>query len=1030
MNRLSRYCDGVMEAAWLVAIFSTALYFTLDTIRSFEPDKISLVRSAVLVALTCWGIKLISEGRPHWRKISRASWQKLARIPLVVPVSIMALVYLISSAFSISPLTSLQGSYDRAQGLYSLMTYIFLFAVIAANLRRSEQVNRLIAVLAAASFVVDVYAFLQHFGLDSANWVEFSGERIISTIGHPIFAGAFLSLVVVLLPGQIILAIQSFQKNRAAGLPWLLQAGLYSLIALMNLLAIWYTVSRGPLIGLFFGLVFMGMSMLAYWKLRRVFYGFLAVAVTIAALIALLNLPNGPLNSLRDSPYVGPFGHILDSEGGTGRTRVLMWNGVSRLVQPHEPVRFPDRSTDRWNILRPVVGYGPETLKLVFEDYYNIESFVLESRDLLTDHAHNEFWDLLAFYGVLGLLAEYALFLSLFFYALKWMGFIVTPADRNAYWGLALGGGMLGGIGIRLLLGTEFLGLGLPFGLLAGPMGILIYRIFRPTPAQNHPSPWKMLTLIGLFTLILTHYVEILFGIPVSPTRTLFWIASALLLVVGGLLPQEEEPETETEPDRLDELQQVALTAGLVTALTATLAPGFVNNNLRAQDAGSILINSLTMIARPAPHDSAGILFLFLGAIIIPVLVFQTQSDGQRRRGLAWPNLFFALGISLFASLLIWLLRSALLATLSRPAADIESFFANVSMPLTAHYLILFFILLVLGWAIAIPNQQRPIAKSPQAIAGYVILPILAVSGIVFFNIRPIQANTLAQQARTVAAGQQYQDALSIYDRVLELAPNEDTYYIQAAEAVVHLANSLPDPSKRETLYQIAHDDLKTAYDLNPLFINNIFSLARLYREWGEQTSNDSLRAARFLQSNIYFTAGLADRPYRVNLWLEWAELQAQMGNLASAREKINTVIATDPTYAPIYGLSGRLYAAEAQNQADPLKRDELLQKALVDFIKEVETYKNNGQNPALALFDLGDGYFSLQQYDQARAAYLQAADLNVGDFQWQLYEKIAETSGYLNDRASQREYLQKALDAAPVAEKPSIRQKLNQLAP
>ena len=53
-NRLSRFCEGVMEATWLLGLIITPLFFNIFSSRVFEPDKITTLRSLALVALVAW----------------------------------------------------------------------------------------------------------------------------------------------------------------------------------------------------------------------------------------------------------------------------------------------------------------------------------------------------------------------------------------------------------------------------------------------------------------------------------------------------------------------------------------------------------------------------------------------------------------------------------------------------------------------------------------------------------------------------------------------------------------------------------------------------------------------------------------------------------------------------------------------------------------------------------------------------------------------------------------------------------------
>src|SRR5512136_1307945 len=102
-NRISRYADGVMEACWLLALILSPLFFDIYSSRVFEPDKVTLVRSLALVTLAAWLVKIISEGGVRFDRIvmdARGRLYTLLRQPLVAPVVVFMVVYLISTIFS------------------------------------------------------------------------------------------------------------------------------------------------------------------------------------------------------------------------------------------------------------------------------------------------------------------------------------------------------------------------------------------------------------------------------------------------------------------------------------------------------------------------------------------------------------------------------------------------------------------------------------------------------------------------------------------------------------------------------------------------------------------------------------------------------------------------------------------------------------------------------------------------------------------------------------------------------------------
>ncbi len=67
-TKLSRFCEAIMEAAWIVALIVAPVFFNIYSSRIFEPDKISLLRSLAIIILFAWLIKSSEEGWVHFRQ--------------------------------------------------------------------------------------------------------------------------------------------------------------------------------------------------------------------------------------------------------------------------------------------------------------------------------------------------------------------------------------------------------------------------------------------------------------------------------------------------------------------------------------------------------------------------------------------------------------------------------------------------------------------------------------------------------------------------------------------------------------------------------------------------------------------------------------------------------------------------------------------------------------------------------------------------------------------------------------------------
>ncbi|MEI7772088.1 MAG: hypothetical protein WCI67_18990, partial [Chloroflexales bacterium] len=56
---ISRWCERIIEACWVLALTLVPIYFNLFTARHFEPDKATTLRSLVLIAAAMGLIRAI-----------------------------------------------------------------------------------------------------------------------------------------------------------------------------------------------------------------------------------------------------------------------------------------------------------------------------------------------------------------------------------------------------------------------------------------------------------------------------------------------------------------------------------------------------------------------------------------------------------------------------------------------------------------------------------------------------------------------------------------------------------------------------------------------------------------------------------------------------------------------------------------------------------------------------------------------------------------------------------------------------------
>ncbi len=257
---LSIWCERILEAGWLAIMALIPIYFNLLSARHFEPDKATTLRALVLFMAAIGIIRLLelvsanqsstaTEAEPQDAPATSSSnpfagvWKWINSVPLLFPALLYALVFLLTTFTSVVPHTSFWGSYQRLQGTYTNLSYIGLFLIILATMRRRQQLERLIVVVMMTALAVSGYGVLQHLGLDPLPWRGDVIARVASTMGNSIFVAAYLIMAVPfalfwLFTRLSVAASAPTSSNPRNDLLWLLVFALHVIGTLTLLLAV------------------------------------------------------------------------------------------------------------------------------------------------------------------------------------------------------------------------------------------------------------------------------------------------------------------------------------------------------------------------------------------------------------------------------------------------------------------------------------------------------------------------------------------------------------------------------------------------------------------------------------------------------------------------------------------------------------------------------------------------------------------------------------------------------------------------
>jgi tetratricopeptide (TPR) repeat protein len=1091
-TKISAFCDKVMEAGWLLALVIVPLFFDVYSSRVFEPDKIGLLRTIATFMVVAWLAKfaeevLAGEGGRQVTGEPRAL-DRFLRTPLVVPTLLMAVVYILATITSVVPRISLWGSYQRLQGTYTTFSYMVVFLVILQTLRRPEQVRRLLTTMILTSLPIALYGLLQHYHLDPLPWGGDVVSRVASNMGNPIFVGAYLIMVVPLTLARMIqlgttalgdlrreiklglglvfgalLVVQTwawstigFERGLLAALLIMVMLALaaiyfrrpvvrfvllggYGFTLSAQLVCIYFTASRGPWLGMIGSLFFFGVLYAFARRWRKTTVALVSGAILLFFVLILMNVPNTPLAQIRNLPYVGRLGSVFETEGGTGKVRVLIWEGVVNMLQA--------------NPLRTLIGYGPESMYVAYNPYYPPDLAHYEARNASPDRSHNETFDSLVITGVLGFIVYMFLFLSLFYYGLSALGLIHDRIRKILYLVCSIAGSLLGVIVVSMVEGSlRFAGVGLPLGLMVGLSAYVAVSAIidllgkrQEEPSASRLGGWDLLLVVALVSAVVGHFIEIHFGIAIAATRTYFWSYAALLVIVGqGWIKAPEmaekaeraEHSATTAPAvkggatrqvvhrkggrrgataaaftqavvRVESVRAQLLAMAVVVGLImSTMFWDYTTNPLGSSSPLSVLATSLTTFAAKRAPDqiTLGMLWLFLATFVIAALISVSEvadSDGETRDVTWWLS---SLGILTLVAAGIGGLFALIHAARLDPRSDVSN--------LIYEYYIWVFILWIALTTVLHLSLPRPTSVVRGLMfLGYPILILLCALFIDGANSRIVKADVLYKQGLRYDQEGNWDNAIYFYQKAIDVTPNEDFYYLFRGRALMERAKQESDAKTRDVYFGRAQTSLEQAHRLNPLNTDHLANMGRLQRTWAEVDTDTKSRQAKLERALGYYAEATQSSPHNAQLFNEWGLVYYMLGNPDQAKVKYDQSLALDQQFAQTYHLMGDIYLAnKAWDQAIPF-----YQKAVVVDPGLMQSWSA-----------LGYCYSQLGDYNQAIIANMKVIDLYPKD-----YSTLKNLSILYNEAQSMTQALdfgERALAVAPDQEKASLQSFVQQL--
>ncbi|MBI5456384.1 O-antigen ligase family protein [Candidatus Kaiserbacteria bacterium] len=382
---------GIFALPFIVLVVSRSLFFPFITGKNFT------FRILVEIVGTAWlALAFVKDVyRP------KRSWILLAFAAFVVAIGI-------SDMFGVNAFKSFWSNYERMEGWVTL-AHLLVYLTASVSILSTEGLwKRWWQVSLGVSAFVAFYGLLQLAGFITINQ---GGVRLDATLGNATYLAVYMLFHIFI--AALFLARAWIEKPNERPM----SAFLYGGLIFLDSLILFFTATRGAILGLIGGALLSAVILIILAPRSRVAW---RAGSLIAALVVLI----GVFWVGRDSAFVQgvePLQRLAsislsDVKSNSRYLNINMaWQGFKE---------------------RPILGWGQENYAVVFDKYYDPKMYAQEP---WFDRVHNIVFDWLIAGGIVGLI----LYAAIFFAALisvwkkgKDGAFFFAPYERAILTGL------------------------------------------------------------------------------------------------------------------------------------------------------------------------------------------------------------------------------------------------------------------------------------------------------------------------------------------------------------------------------------------------------------------------------------------------------------------------------------------------------------------------------------------------------------------------------------------------------------------
>ena len=350
---------------------------------TFAPAKEFIFEALVIIGLMFWAIKMINREEI-----------KLIPMPLNLPILSFIIICALSLIWSDTFFASLKE-------LPHFLAGPLLYFVIVNNIRDEKQINRIISAVLVVGTVLGIYGIFQYNNIDFSFWVPISGRaKVFGLFGNVGYFAGYLIL-------PLSLAIPLFLVARSRTRKILLLLGI-----LVTGTALIVTFTRSSYLALGVSLLFMFLLFLLsrgknFLQENRKLFMILLIIIIIAAALFIfptpLNKPGTAISQIKERISTPQ----ITNDFSSGR-RIAIWKFTGMMIKDH-PILGSGIGTYKYNTFRYQAKF--------FEQGDNRSIYPYG----FADKAHNEYLQLWAELGTIGLAIFLWLIIAYFIYGIRYL---------------------------------------------------------------------------------------------------------------------------------------------------------------------------------------------------------------------------------------------------------------------------------------------------------------------------------------------------------------------------------------------------------------------------------------------------------------------------------------------------------------------------------------------------------------------------------------------------------------------------------